>query len=285
MLTFEGSFLTVFSALLLILTPLFSETNFYQAVFVLPFFLFLFTGIMTWSLGRFFSRSMLTQLVSVVLLTNAVVALWLGLLTFFFNYTLELSLGTWTKSLAFLEWVLLIDVPASAMLIVVSVVSAVVHVYSTSYMEHDSSLPRFFTYLSLFTFFMLILVSAGNLLLLFLAWEGIGLCSYLLIGFWFTRIQAGKAALKAIFVNRVSDMLLILALVSVFTLAQSFDVSIILGSSVFFWEHHFVIFGFAFHALSFVTLFMFFGAMGNRLNFYFTLGYQMRWRVQPLFPL
>ncbi len=93
------------------------------------------------------------------------------------------------------------------------------------------------------------------------------MCSYLLIGFWFTRVQAGKAALKAIFVNRVSDMLLILALVSVFTLAQSFDVSIILGSSVFFWEHHFVIFGVTFHALSFITLFMFFGAMGKSAQF------------------
>ncbi len=153
------------------------------------------------------------------------------------------------------------------MLIVVSIVSAVVHVYSTSYMEHDSSLPRFFTYLSLFTFFMLVLVSAGNLLLLFFAWEGIGLCSYLLIGFWFTRVQAGKAALKAIFVNRVSDMLLILALVSIFALFQSLDFSIILGTSSLLLNHYFVILGVPVHALSFITLFLFFGAMGKSAQF------------------
>lgn len=93
------------------------------------------------------------------------------------------------------------------------------------------------------------------------------MCSYLLIGFWFTRVQAGKAALKAIFVNRVSDMLLILGLVNVFALFQSFDFSIVLGSSLFFSTHYFVFLGKPVHTVSFITLFMFFGAMGKSAQF------------------
>jgi len=94
------------------------------------------------------------------------------------------------------------------------------------------------------------------------------LCSYLLIGFWFTRVQAGKAALKAIFVNRISDTLLILAIVAIFILFQSFDFSIILGGSLFFLNHHFFIFGVPIQALSFITLFVFFGAMGKSAQFF-----------------
>ena len=91
------------------------------------------------------------------------------------------------------------------MLVVVSVVSALVHIYSIGYMEHDPNKPRFMSYLSLFTFSMLVLVVSDNFLQLFFGWEGVGLCSYLLIGFWYKKDSANKAAMKAFIVNRVGD--------------------------------------------------------------------------------
>jgi NADH:ubiquinone oxidoreductase subunit 5 (subunit L)/multisubunit Na+/H+ antiporter MnhA subunit len=94
-----------------------------------------------------------------------------------------------------------------------------VHMYSTSYMGSDPHLPRFMSYLSLFTLFMLILVTGDNYLQLFIGWEGVGLCSYLLINFWFTRIQANKSAIKAMIVNRIGDLGLALAM---FTMAYSY---------------------------------------------------------------
>nr|ALO20800.1 NADH dehydrogenase subunit 5 [Rhizophysa eysenhardtii] len=101
----------------------------------------------------------------------------------------------------------------SSMLLLVTCVSFIVHLFSTSYMDGDPHLPRFMSYLSLFTFFMIILVTSNNLIQLFIGWEGVGLCSYLLINFWYTRIQANKAAIKAMVVNKVGDIGLLLGII------------------------------------------------------------------------
>jgi NADH-quinone oxidoreductase subunit L len=112
----------------------------------------------------------------------------------------------WVNSGAFsANWVLRIDTLTAVMLVVVNTVSALVHVYSLGYMSHDEHQPRFFAYLSLFTFAMLMLVTSDNLLQLFFGWEGVGLASYLLIGFWYNRESANAAAIKAFVVNRVGD--------------------------------------------------------------------------------
>jgi NADH-ubiquinone oxidoreductase chain 5 len=103
-----------------------------------------------------------------------------------------------------------------SMLLPVLLVSSMVHVYSISYMSSDPHNQRFFSYLSMFTFFMLILVAGDNYLILFVGWEGIGVSSYLLINFWFTRIQANKSAIKAMVVNRVGDMFLSVSFFAVF---------------------------------------------------------------------
>nr|YP_010323267.1 NADH dehydrogenase subunit 5 [Leptophyton benayahui]UKP88402.1 NADH dehydrogenase subunit 5 [Leptophyton benayahui] len=105
------------------------------------------------------------------------------------------------------------DIVTAIMLIVITTISGLVHIYSTSYMREDPHLPRFMSYLSLFTFFMLVLVTSNNYVQLFIGWEGVGLCSYLLINFWFTRVQANKAAVKAMLINRVGDIGLILAII------------------------------------------------------------------------
>jgi len=103
------------------------------------------------------------------------------------------------------------DTLTAIMLCVVTFISLAVHTYSLEYMKNDMHLQRFLAYLSLFTFFMIVLVTANNFIQLFLGWEGIGLCSYLLINFWFTRIQANKAAIKAVLVNRIGDTALAIA--------------------------------------------------------------------------
>ena len=104
------------------------------------------------------------------------------------------------------NWSINIDPLSSIMLVVVSLVSFLVHFYSIGYMRHDPNKPRFMSYLSLFTFSMLILVVSDNFLQLFFGWEGVGLCSYLLIGFWYKKDSANQAAIKAFLVNRVGDL-------------------------------------------------------------------------------
>merc|ERR1712024_299630 len=106
---------------------------------------------------------------------------------------------------------------------VVTFVSTLVHLYSVEYMSNDPHLPRFMSYLSLFTFFMLILVTADNYIQLFVGWEGVGLCSYLLINFWFTRIQANKAAIKAMVLNRIGDFGLVIGIFIIFVQFKAVD--------------------------------------------------------------
>lgn len=120
-----------------------------------------------------------------------------------------------------------------SMLILVSLVSFFVHLFSTSYMDGDPHLPRFMSYLSLFTFFMMVLVTSNNLVQLFIGWEGVGLCSYLLIGFWYTRIQANKSAIKAMVLNKVGDIGLLLAMVLIWNSIGSLDYNSIFSYSFF----------------------------------------------------
>nr|AMZ79687.1 NADH dehydrogenase subunit 5 [Porites panamensis] len=127
--------------------------------------------------------------------------------------TTHIKLWRWLDSdLLTVYFGLQFDSLVAIMLLVVTTISTLVHIFSTAYMAGDPHIPRFMSYLSLFTFLMVILVSSDNYVQLFIGWEGVGLCSYLLINFWLTRIEANKAAIKAMLVNRVGDMGLILAM-------------------------------------------------------------------------
>ena len=121
------------------------------------------------------------------------------------------------------DWALRIDTLTAVMLVVVTTVSALVHLYSIGYMEEDPYRPRFFAYLSLFTFAMLMLVTADNLVQLFFGWEGVGLASYLLIGFWYHKPEANAAAIKAFIVNRVGDFGFALGIFAVFCMTGAVD--------------------------------------------------------------
>ncbi|AQX27984.1 MULTISPECIES: NADH-quinone oxidoreductase subunit L [unclassified Bartonella] len=149
---------------------------------------------------------------------------WIAFLSIIFGNasTVDVPLLQWIiiGELAF-NWSLHIDTLTAVMLVVVNSVSALVHIYSIGYMHHDPSRPRFFSYLSLFTFMMLMLVTANNLIQMFFGWEGVGLTSYLLIGFWFQRASANKAAMKAFVVNRIGDFGFLLGILNIFVLFQS----------------------------------------------------------------
>ncbi|MBT6084177.1 MAG: NADH-quinone oxidoreductase subunit L [Rhodospirillaceae bacterium] len=174
------------------------------------------------------------------------------------------ELFTWIDSGALeVSWALKVDTLTSVMMIVVTVVSAMVHVYSVGYMHHDTSIPRFMSYLSLFTFFMLTLITADNLVQLFFGWEGVGLASYLLIGFWYNKPSANAAAIKAFLVNRVGDFGFALGIFAVFMLFQTAHLDTIFAAAAGKKDATFVIFGSEFHALTACCLLLFVGAMGK----------------------
>ena len=143
------------------------------------------------------------------------------------------------------------------MLIVVCGVSALVHLYSTEYMNGDPHQGRFMSYLSLFTAFMLVLVTADNFVVMFFGWEGIGLASYLLISFWHTRIQASKSAIKAMLVNRVGDVGLALGICLVFLTFKSVDYSIVFATVPCVIDQSLCFFGVQLHALSIISFLLF----------------------------
>lgn len=137
-----------------------------------------------------------------------------------------------------IEWGFQFDSLTVSMLLVVTIVSFLTHLYSIEYMNGDPHQVRFMSYLSLFTFFMLILVTADNIFQLFLGWEGVGICSYLLINFWFTRISANKSAIMAIITNKIGDIALMIAFTILFLLFKSFDYSIIFACITNLSFHH-----------------------------------------------
>jgi len=130
-------------------------------------------------------------------------------------------------------------------------------------MEYDPHLGRFMSYLSLFTFFMLILVTANNFLQMFVGWEGVGLSSYLLINFWFTRIQANKAAIKAMLVNRVGDFFILLGMFSIFYIFNTLDYDTVFSLSSLVINYNIIFMSFQISIIDLICLFLFFGAMGK----------------------
>jgi NADH-quinone oxidoreductase subunit L len=176
-----------------------------------------------------------------------------------------LDLGTWIESGRFhVEWALRYDTLSAAMVAMVSFVSMLIHVYSIGYMGHDAR-PRyrFFAYLSLFTFAMLMLVTADNLAQLFFGWEGVGLCSYLLIGYWYDRPSANAAAIKAFVVNRVADLPFAVGLALIFFKFGSIEFSVIFPAVAQHGADTYALFGTTFSAIEVIGFLLFIGAMGK----------------------
>ena len=161
------------------------------------------------------------------------------------------------------HWTLRFDTLTAVMLIVVTGVSSCVHIYSIGYMHHDKAIARFMAYLSLFTFAMLMLVTADNLVQLFFGWEGVGVASYLLIGFWYHKESAHTAAMKAFVVNRVGDFGFVLGILAIFALTGSVSFDAIFASIADYQPAMITIFGLPLPALEVVSVLLFIGAMGK----------------------
>ena len=169
-----------------------------------------------------------------------------------------ISVGSFTP-----DWALRQDMLSLVMVAMVSVVSMLIHIYSAGYMAHDKTVPRFFAYLSLFTFAMLMLVTANNLLQLFFGWEGVGLVSYLLIGYWYERPSANAAAIKAFIVNRVGDLGFAVGIALTYIVFHTISFDEIFASVAAHVPDRYTLFGTSFPALEIISILLFIGAMGK----------------------
>ena len=190
---------------------------------------------------------------------------WIIFIQFINNKETEIIfILNWITSGNFIvDWSIRLDTLTAVMFIVVTTVSACVHLYSIGYMEEDPSKIRFMGYLSLFTFFMLVLVSSNNLLQMFFGWEGVGLASYLLIGFWHHKDSANKAAIKAFVVNRVGDFGYAIGIAGIFYIFGTISFDSIFSQVDQFSEHQIQFLSFSFPTLDFLCFLLFVGAMGK----------------------
>ncbi|MDX8454037.1 NADH-quinone oxidoreductase subunit L [Mesorhizobium sp. VK9D] len=204
----------------------------YQAIVFLPLLGFLIVGLFGNSLG-----AKASEYITSGFLVIAAVLSWIAFFTVGFGHgeVFTVPVLRWIQSGGIdASWALRIDTLTVVMLVVVNTVSALVHIYSIGYMHHDPNRPRFFAYLSLFTFAMLMLVTADNLIQMFFGWEGVGLASYLLIGFWYKKPSANAAAIKAFVVNRVGDFGFALGIFGVFVLFGSVNLGTIFANAATF---------------------------------------------------
>ena len=222
-------------------------------------------GFLFCSLSSSYISDRLSQLFTTILLFLSAIFSWMIFIDYLFGEeTKIIFLFNWISSGSFsADWTLRIDALTSTMLIVVTTVSACVHLYSIGYMKEDKSIKRFMGYLSLFTFFMLMLVTSNNLLQMFFGWEGVGLASYLLIGFWHHKDSANKAAMKAFIVNRIGDFGYILGIVGIFFIFGSINFDIIFQNSSLYKNHTFFFLGFNVSTIDTLCFLLFIGAMGK----------------------
>ena len=182
----------------------------------------------------------------------------------FNQYEDNLIIATWINSGTLdVNWSMKIDSLSSVMLVVVTSVSALVHIYSIGYMSHDPHKPRFMAYLSLFTFAMLMLVTSDNFIQLFFGWEGVGLCSYFLIGFWFKKETANSAAIKAFVVNRVGDFGFALGIFLIFYLFGTVNYNEVFQQIPSVVDKRLNFLGFEVNSIDLICLLLFIGAMGK----------------------
>ena len=209
------------------------------------------------------------ELITTTLLLSSMILSWIALVQVGFgHHDMRVPVFPWIVSGDLkIEWALRIDTLTAVMLVVVTSISAVVHLYSIGYMAEDPYRPRFFGYLSVFTFFMLMLVTTDNLVQLFFGWEGVGLASYLLIGFWYHKPEANAAAIKAFVVNRVGDFGFALGIFAVFMMTGAVDLDTIFAQAPSLTGKFIDFFGWHADALTLICLMLFMGAMGKSAQF------------------
>ena len=236
----------------------------YHLIVFLPLIGFLIAGLFGRLIGARGSEIVTTSL----LIVSAVLS-WVAFINVGFGSgTTRVQVASWISSGQLqVDWAFRIDTLTAVMLVVVNTVSSLVHLYSIGYMHEDPHRPRFFAYLSLFTFAMLMLVTSDNLVQMFFGWEGVGLASYLLIGFWYQKPSANAAAMKAFIVNRVGDFGFSLGIFLVFVLFGSVGFDAIFPRAAELVSQSFHFLGYDWNALTLTCLLLFMGAMGKSAQF------------------
>ena len=238
----------------------------YQAIVFLP----LIGAIIAGLFGRVIGAKM-SEYITCGLMIIAAILSWVAFISVGFGDgkgLTQVEVLPWIKSGGLdVSWSLRIDTLTAVMLIVVNTVSCLVHIYSIGYMHHDPHRPRFFAYLSLFTFAMLMLVTSDNLLQMFFGWEGVGLASYLLIGFWYKKPSANDAAMKAFIVNRVGDFGFALGIFALFMVTGSIDLDAVFQSAPSLVGKTFTFLSWEVDVLTTICLLLFMGAMGKSAQF------------------
>ena len=235
-----------------------------KLIVFLPLFAFLISGLLSRVLEKKLA-DLVAQIITVSFLAiSAILALIVFVQVWQHGAMPTTTLISWISSGGFsANWSLKVDQLTAVMLVVVTLVSSLVHLYSTGYMHEDKSLARFMSYLSLFTFFMLVLVTGDNFLQLFVGWEGVGLASYLLIGFWFKIQSANAAAIKAFVVNRVGDFGLIVAVALIYLTFGTVEYAAVFASVADHLQDQFMLFGHSFKNIDAICILLFIGAMGK----------------------
>ena len=227
-------------------------------------FLPLFSAIISGFFGKLIGNRVSQILTSLFVSASAVLSLYIFYDVITNGYSNNIIVAKWiTSGLLDVNWSIKIDQLSAVMLVVVTLVSAIVHIYSIGYMSHDPHQPRFMSYLSLFTFAMLVLVTSDNFLQLFFGWEGVGLCSYFLIGFWFKKPSANAAAIKAFIVNRVGDFGFALGIFLVFYIFGTVNYEEVFSKVSTFKNNNLNFFGLELNSINLICFLLFIGAMGK----------------------
>jgi len=214
--------------------------------------------------GKYIGNKSSEILTSLFVFISAILSIIIFYNVLILNYENNIILAKWIDIGSFnVNWSIKIDALSSLMLVVVNLISALVHVYSIGYMATDPHKPRFMSYLSLFTFAMLTLVTSDNFLQLFFGWEGVGLCSYFLIGFWFKKENANAAAIKAFVVNRVGDFGFVLGIFLIFYLFGTVNYNEVFQQVPNFVNNKITFLGIELNSIDLVCILLFIGAMGK----------------------
>jgi len=235
----------------------------YLLILILPLFSFLSTGFF----GRYLGRNGSSYFTIVCM----VITWCISILAFY-----EVALCKMITIIPLYDWIimdvytlgfgLLFDSLSVLMTLVVVTISLLVHLYSISYMSHDPHISRFMGYLSLFTYFMLVLVTSSNFIQMFIGWEGVGICSYLLINFWFTRVAANKAALKAMIMNRIADVFFIIAMIYILLIFKTTDYLTVVALIPYIASNSIIFLGIELQNIVIITFFYLSGQLVNLLK-------------------
>jgi len=201
---------------------------------------------------------------SILITISSILSLFIFYETLVNNYSSNKLIYNWISSGNFIiNWSIYVDSITSVMFVIITFVSSIIHYYSIGYMSHDPHKPRFMSYLSLFTFFMLALVSSDNFLQLFFGWEGVGLSSYLLIGFWYKKNSANTAAIKAFIVNRIGDFGFAIGIFLIFIFYDTLNFNEVFQQTPSLVSKKFIFLGVEYSLITLISIMLFIGAMGK----------------------